>query len=195
MRRILLVAAALILPFLAVIPAAHAAAYQICGNNGSGYCINAWNGGPTVRMYYGGYTNDDFYTHDVYMCSGSDKVQSTQHHDATNCPFTNAASDNAFWNETIVEVVDGNNGQCVGTSASGYGYLGACGNATTGSGAINGAFNVLHFNTGCGETLVNRYWSNKESGAYYWKSGGNPGTYLYVNGQDSWTCWGGSGLP
>lgn len=194
MRRILLVAAALLLPFLAAAPAAHAATYQICGNNGSGYCINAWNGGPGVKMYYGGYTNDDFYTHYVYMCSGSDLVQSTAHGEATNCPFSNSILDQNFYNHTIVEIVNGNNGQCVGTSSSGYGYLGACGNATTGSGAIDGAFDVIDFQSGCGYALLNRYWSNHYSSQYYLVSGGNPGTYLYLNGQDSWTCWNGPGI-
>ena len=33
---------------------------QVCGNGGSGYCINAWFGGPPVKMYYGGKSNEDF---------------------------------------------------------------------------------------------------------------------------------------
>ena len=122
MRRILLVAAALLLPFLAAAPAAHAATYEICGNNGSGYCMNAWNGGPGVKMYYGGYTNDDFYTHYVYLCSGSDQVQSTAHGDATNCPFSNSILDKDFIQPyDSGSRPDGNNGQCIGTSSSGYG--------------------------------------------------------------------------
>jgi hypothetical protein len=193
MRKILLVAAAFLLPFLAVIPAAGASSTAICGNDGSGYCINAWNGGPYVKMYYGGYTNDNFYLRGVYLCSGSDTVQSTQHQDATNCPFSNPNLDSLFWGNTIVEAVDANNGECVGTTSNGYGYLGSCGNSQ-GSGAINGAFNALNYNSGCGYRLANRYWSNQYSSQYYWVSGGNPGTYLYLNGQDSWTCWGGSGI-
>jgi hypothetical protein len=187
-RKFLLAAAVLLLPFLAAVPSANAATYQICGNSGTGYCMNAWNGGPDVKMYNGGVANDNFYTHNVYMCGGGDKV-------TTSCPFSTAALNNLFHNDTIVEVVDGNNGKCIGTSSSGYGYLGACGDATTGSGAVNGAFDVIHYNTGCGNALANRYWSDHYSSQYYLKSGGNPGTYLYLNGQDSWTCWGGSGMP
>jgi hypothetical protein len=193
MRRMLFVAAAFFLPFLPAIPAAQAASTALCGNNGSGYCINAWNGGPTVKMYYGDYANDNFYLRDVSLCSGSDRVQSTQHGETTNCPFSNANLDNTFWNNTIVEAVYANNGACVGTSASGYGYLGSCGNSA-GSGAIDGAFNVLHFYTGCGYALVNRYWTNKNGTSSYWASGGNPNTYLYVGQQGGYTCWGGSGI-
>jgi hypothetical protein len=156
MRKIvLLVMAAIFLPFLGAVPAAQASSPDICGNGGSGYSVNAWNGGPYVKMYYGGYSNDNFYIHDVYACSGSDKVQSTAHGESTNCPFSNSNLDNNFWNDTIVEVVYGNDGECVGTSANGYGYLGSCGN-TQGSGAIDGAFNVLWYDSG-GYAFVNRY--------------------------------------
>ena len=30
--------------------------FDACGNGGTGYCMNAWNGGPYVKMYYGGQT-------------------------------------------------------------------------------------------------------------------------------------------
>jgi hypothetical protein len=193
MRKILLVAATFLLPFLAAVPVAQASSPNICGNAGSGYCINAWNGGPYVKMYYGGYSNDNFYLRDVSVCSGSARVQSTRHGDATDCPFTNPNLDSLFWNDRIVEAVYGNNGECVGTTASGTGFLGSCG-SSDGTGAINGAFNALHYYSGCGYALANRYWSNQFSNQYYWVSGGNPGTPLYLNGQDSWTCWGGSGI-
>jgi hypothetical protein len=48
------------LPLLVGVPAAQAQISQVCGNTASGYCINAWNGGPSVKMYYGGYSNDNF---------------------------------------------------------------------------------------------------------------------------------------
>lgn len=193
MRKILLVAAVILLPFLAAVPAAQASTSSICGNDGTGYCINAWNGGPNVKMYYGGYSNDNFSIRDVYVCSGSDLVQSTSHGDGTNCPFSNQNLDSDFWNYPIVEVVYGNNGECVGTASSDTGYLGACGNSE-GSGAIDGAFNVLWYDSGCGYAFVNRYWTNRRSVSSYWVSGGNPDTYLYVGQQASWTCWGGSGI-
>lgn len=60
MRKLLLVAAAVLLPFLVGVPAAQAQISQVCGNTGTGYCMNAWNGGPSVKMYYGGYSNDNF---------------------------------------------------------------------------------------------------------------------------------------
>src|SRR5260370_26708221 len=94
-------------------------------------------------MYYGGYSNDNFYLRDVYVCSGSAAGQSTQHGDTTNWPFSNSNLDSFFWNNTIVEAVDANNGECACTSANSYRYLGSCENAQ-GSGAIDGAFNVRH---------------------------------------------------
>ncbi len=194
MKKTLLIAAAFLMPFLAAVPAAHAQGPNICGNDGAGYCINAWNGGPDVKMYYGGYANDNFSIQYAYICSGSDLVQSTAHGEATNCPFSNTNLDSgAFWNQPIVKVVDGNNGECVGTSSSGHGYLGSCGNSQ-GTGAIDGTFNVLWFDSGCGYAFVNRYWSNRNFIDSYWVSGGNPDTYLFVGQQQSWTCWGGSGI-
>ena len=113
-------------------------------------------------MYYGGYSNDFFYMTPVYACSGYARVQSTVYGDTTNCPFTNQQLDINFWNDPIVEAVDGNNGKCVGTgNANGLstvGYLGSCGNIY-GSGAIQGAFNVLAPCAG-GDNIVNRYWTN-----------------------------------
>jgi hypothetical protein len=65
-------------------------------------------------MYYGGYSNDFFYVTPVYACSGYARVQFTVFGDTTNCPFTNQQLDINFWNDPIVEAVDGNNGECVG---------------------------------------------------------------------------------
>jgi hypothetical protein len=202
MRRITLtgVAAAALLTclvLLAEIPAAQASS-QICGNAGSGYCMNAWNGGPYVKMYNGGYYNDNFYYRVITACSGQAFVQSTAYGDRTNCPFFNSGADQAYHGDLIVELVYGNNGECVGTGGSGsypdYGYLGACGNGS-GSGAANGVVDVKVPDI-CysGAALVNRYWTDKDSPYYvnsaYVTSGGSVGAPLYVGDTSSYTCWG-----
>lgn len=190
MRKALIVAAAVLLPLLVAAPAAQAQTSQICGNGGSGYCINAWNGGPYVKMYYGGYSNDNFHLQQVYVCSGYSTVQSKYYGDSTNCPFSDAIADQVLWTDPIEEVVYGNNGECIGTTANDAAYLGSCGNIY-GTGAIDGAFDVLDVSAGC-DDLYNRYWSNAYGVLSGLTSGGNPGTPLSA-GYGEATCWGISG--
>jgi hypothetical protein len=206
--KLLITAATLMLVCGTGIPSAHAITSQICGNGGSGYCINAWNGGPVVKMYYGGVTNDNFTYRPVYICSGTDRVQSTAspHNNATNCPFSNTGIDNTLAGAEIVEIEDLNNSQCVGTGdvngRQDAGYEGSCG-STTGVGAIQGAFDVLAFegpdgNGSCimGNFLVNRYWTNTygTNQLAFVQSGGNPNTNLLVGAVPPFntepTCWG-----
>lgn len=200
--RVLTSCAVVILTCLVGIPAAQAQT-NICGNDGSGYCMNAWNGGPTVRMYYGGYANDNFSFQPVYPCSGSDRVQSTAHGSQTNCPFSNTFIDSDLYNAEIVEIVYENEpNECVGSETPGFGgdaaVLGACGNMY-GTGALNGAFDVVAFdNTGqCfGHFFVNRFWTNQfPASEAFVESGGNPGTALQTGWTsqftgDEPTCWG-----
>jgi hypothetical protein len=205
MRKLIAAAAAvplLCLMSLTASPSAQAQTSAICGNGGSGYCMNAWNGGPYVKMYYGGYTNDNFYLTTVSPCSGRNTVQSTMRGDATNCPFNNSLVDYLLWNNQIMEIVDANNGKCVGTGnlngTPDVGYLGACGD-NYGNGAIQGAFDVavFGFQGDCSSSsvaLVNRFWTNYYSGQErFVLSGGNPGTSLFV-GSNVYTCWGGAGV-
>ena len=196
MRRRMLIAVATAvsvtsLILLAGIPAAQAST-ALCGNGGSGYCMNAWNGGPYVKMYYGGYSNDYFYLQSVALCSGHATVQATESGDSTNCPFNDGYVDYVLHGDLIVEIVYGNNGECVGTTGSGVGYLGACGNSS-GSGASNGVFDVLYPDyCSSGNELVNRYWSNHDGNDEFAfvTSGGSVGASLYVDDLQSATCWG-----
>lgn len=209
--RLLITAASVMLAGAAGIPAAQAqtsVSSQLCGNGGSGYCMNAWNGGPTVKMYNGGVTNEDFTYRDVNVCNGKNKVESNTapYHDGANCPFTNTGIDNQLRGATIVELEDLNNDECVGTgdinSQQDIGYLGSCGNSS-GVGAIDGAFDVIGFETpdgngSCpiGNFLVNRYWTNTygTNQLAFVQSGGNPNTYLFVGSIPPFdtepTCWG-----
>lgn len=195
MRRLLFVAAALLLPLLVGVPAAQAQSSQVCGNTGTGYCMNAWNGGPSVKMYYGGYSNDNFAATPIFACSGHDTVQSVAAGNSTNCPFTDVHFDDIYHGDYIVEFVYNNNGKCVGTDSASNGTLGACGDIY-GNGAANGAFNVLVNCGGGGWNAINRYWTNSYGSngiLAYAASGGNPGLPLILNSRGA-TCWGGSGL-
>lgn len=185
---------------LGVAPAG-ASSSQICGNNGTGYCINAWNGGPQVKMYYGGYYNDDFYVQEVNRCQGSYLVLSTQRGDGVNCPFANASQDYRWWHWPIVEIADTNNvTQCVGsTTGSPYdAELAACADPLSGSGGGYGVIMVLTDgqNGQCaGYWFVDRYVSdiNQELSAYL-QSGGQLGSdaYYYVpTGNNLPSCWNG----
>src|SRR5262252_4271646 len=118
-RTLIAAAVAALLPCLMLLAGAPAAqaSTALCGNGGSGYCMNAWNGGPYVKMYYGGYYNDNFYLRAVAACSGHATVQSTLDGDSTNCPFNDGYVDHVLHGDLIVEIVYGNNGQCVGTTA------------------------------------------------------------------------------
>ena len=192
--------AAVLTVFLTGGPPAKAIAFQLCGNQGAGYCMNAWNGGPYVKMYYGGQSNEGFELQLSFICNGSDMVQSTAHGDKINCPFSNASLDSALWRSPIVRIQYGN--LCVGTHSEfeqpGVGYLGPCGD-NTGAGAINGAFDVEASDAGAiqpqcpnGIILINRYWTNQfGTGQYaYVTSGGNPGTSLLMDDASNFTCWG-----
>ena len=200
--RILTSCAVVIATCLIGIPAAQAQS-NICGNDGSGYCMNAWNGGPTVKMYYGGVYNDNFSYNPVFLCSGSDRVQSTLHGSKTDCPFTNKYIDSDAYNAEIVEIVyDNATNECVASETPGYGgdaaVLGACGNMY-GTGAANGVFDVVAYDiTGqCfGNFLVNRFWTNFfGSTETFVESDGNPGADLETGWTPQYTgeeptCWG-----
>jgi hypothetical protein len=191
------------------IPSAQAATgVNICGNGGTGYCINAWNGGPYVKMYYGGnIANDQFYLSPQSVCQGDAYVMAVGRGDPINCPFNNVSYDNQYEGDVIVSIDDygGNSaGECVGTGnlngAPDVGYLGSCGN-NFGNGLIQGGLFIETTTSNCngmynGENrwvLINRYWTNQDLQPAYAYSGGNPGQPLYVGATGNGTCWGGSG--
>jgi hypothetical protein len=165
---------------------------QVCGNGGTGYCINAWFGGPPVKMYNGGKSNEDFeFIFNVKEC-GSGEVTSTFYGDPTNCPFSTAELDKQLRGAPIGQLEYLPTGQCVGTltgsAASGVG-------GGTGTTQIYWAIDHV--------ILINRYWSDYYSSAENESiqcnvtSGGNPGTPLYMNGYNGstpcsiYTEWGG----
>jgi hypothetical protein len=169
---------------------AGASTSQVCGNGGSGYCLNDWGGaghsGDAVKMYNGGTRNDDFYVQEVNRCNGGDTVTST-------CPFGNTSLDNQFLNDPIVEIVDTNaETECVGATSSDYAVLASCANPINGSGGGNGVIMVAvqACYTPYGYGFVNRYASDPHSRPYWLTSGGNPGVQAYY-GSSSVSCWNG----
>ena len=177
---------------------AGASTSQVCGNGGSGYCINDWGGagrsGDQVNMYYGGTSNDDFYVQAVNRCSGHDTVQSTDWHNATNCPFGNKTWDSDLHGDYIVQVTYTNNSvECVASKGSNvdsfYAVLGVCANPLNGSGGANGVIDVLLPQQGC-DFLVNRYWTDASGGpeVSLESSGYVGGPAYFLN---PGTCWGG----
>jgi hypothetical protein len=177
------------LPLAAVSPAhAQQAGFQACGNAGLGYCLNDWNNGGSgspVKMYYGGYSNDDFYYTPEFICNGTDLVQV---YAGGGCPFTPGTGLNSdYVNDEIVEVTYGNNTNlCVATAGSPQAVMGNC--EETGD-AANGVIMVLGQLNCNGNSFVDRYWSDKDTTSVYLQSGGNPGVQATFAITGSPTCW------
>jgi hypothetical protein len=186
-------------------PAAQAATiYNICGNGGTGYCMNGWNGGPYVKMYYGGnIANDSFFMFGQNVCQGESYVMAVSYGDPINCPFNNVSYDQKYEGDGIVSIVFYND-KCIGTGnlngTPDVGYLGNCGDGY-GSGLVQGGLFIQTQPPNCdgiynGEgkwVLINRYWTNQDQQPAYAYSGGNPGQPLYVGATGNGTCWGGTG--
>jgi hypothetical protein len=175
---------------LATTSSAHAQTpgFEVCGNAGLGYCLNDWNnagGGGSVKMYYGGYSNDDFYYTPEFICNGSDLVQV---YPGGGCPFTPGTGLNsAYVNDEIVEVTYGNNTNlCVATNGSAHAVMGNC--EETGD-AADGVIMVLGQLNCNGNSLVDRYWSDRDTTSVYLQSGGNPGVQATFSITGSPTCW------
>lgn len=191
--------AAILLAALAVTgltaPPASATQQQICGNGGTGYCLNDWGGGGNgnpVKMYNGGNSNEDFFFQTENECykGGLDGwvhwVTSTAMGDATDCPFTHASLDKTYWNDNVGEVQYAN-GWCAATNATAGAILGQC---VEGGTPANG---VIMVETPCGSNyLIDRYWTDRQGGSIFsLQSGGNPGVQAFFGG-GTVTCWGGT---
>ena len=197
-RMVTVPAAALVLVAGLGVQRAAASTSQVCGNGGSGYCLNDWGGagasGDAVKMYYGGYANDAFYVQEVNRCNGGTTVTSTYYGDRSNCPFGNAGLDQQFWNHSIVQIVYTNNqSQCVAVNGSGQAILNSCANPITGSGGANGVIMVTAQAPCSSHTdfaFADRYVSDQHARAYWLTSGGNPGVQAYY-GSSNVSCWNG----
>jgi hypothetical protein len=172
---------------------ANASQPQICGNYGSGYCLNDWNGGGSgnaVKMETGGNTNEDFVAEGVTACSGGDIVTPT-------CPFATRSIDAHLQGWQIIQVKYVPKGLCIATNSSGGAVLGTCANPNTGSGGSDGVIMVKFPVAPCQGGYpdgyyyyVDRYWSDAYGTEETLASGGNPGVQAYLTYGGYGTCWG-----
>jgi hypothetical protein len=168
--------------------AALASTSQVCGNGGTGYCLNDWGGaglsGDAIKMYAGGTANDDFYVQAVNRCNGSYVA-------TTSCPFSSSQNNNFAAGGDVVEIVDTNNeSECVASTSSFKAVLGSCADPLTGAGGANGVIMVLHFDECSSGDIgfIDRYASDSQ-GLSWLTSGGNPGVQAFYD-TTLVSCWG-----
>jgi hypothetical protein len=163
---------------------------QICGNQGSGYCMNDWNNGGygnPVKMYNGNVSNEDFWVQKIDRCAGGSTVTSS-------CPFNDHNID-AGLGGTIFQIRYANTSLCLAANtANGQSVLGACNSVNTGTGGDTGTVYV-----GGDFTLFSVYYTNLHNNGdlYCVESGGNPGQPVYLNVDffpSGCTEWGGTGV-
>ena len=154
----------------------------VCAQNGTGYCLNDWNGagsGGAVKMYNFGYSNDAWTLYQMTgYCSGGYVSSSLA------CPFPNGSGLNSTYNgDYIMEVKSQVSGACIGTDGAGFANLGPCPPDSGGKGS-----NLWVFEGG--GPIVSVYWSkqhgnNSEADLV---SGGSIGAQAYESeyGSSSW---------
>ena len=160
---------------------------SICGNAGTGYCLNNWNNGGSgnaVKMYYGGYANDNFDLVFVNACDGGFSILSS-------CESSWGPQGSRLEGSAIIEIqYIAKPTLCVVTTSTALAVLGTCAKASDGTGGANGVLMAAYNGPGCSQDYyVDRYWSGKDGQLVYLQSGGNPGLQAYFN-LGSGTCWG-----
>lgn len=179
-------AAAIVITVAGTTPAL-AAQRQVCGNGGTGYCLNDWGGhdyaNDPVKMYYGSSTNEAFYPYRLINMCNNGLATSTC---PINIPGVNLTGH-------LILAVGYTPGGCLVTSAGAYAVLGNCPDSY-GNGGSNGVIMVANNNSACPgggneSYFIDRYWSNKDQKLVYLESGGNLGVQAYFL-IGSGTCWG-----
>jgi hypothetical protein len=196
-KRILVTAAALVaFAGLALSsPAAHASTPSICGNGGTGYCLNAWGGGGTdlpVKMYNGGVANDAYnFQQIVFMCHDGHVHAAAPY---GPCPFNNSSLDSQMNGAVIFEIASGRDGLCVGSTSS---TVGSTEEACPDSFGNFGGWGTIYAqagNSSCQSPKFfaeSRYWSDAYGGLSSLASGGNVGKQAFTSPNTSGaTCWG-----
>jgi hypothetical protein len=168
---------------------ASAAPYpEVCGDNGSGLCLNNWSGANgIVAMYYNGSANDNMQAELINPCNSAASTGAPDQVTHT-CPFTvGYGLNNIFYGDQILQVEDLNSGLCVGTDGDAGGTETAC-NDATGQGGGDGTIQVaVPAGAGnAGSELINRYWTNAAPQIVaYVQSGGSVGAQLNMDGGTS----------
>ena len=162
---------------------------QICGNSGSGYCLNDWGGGDfagdPVKMYYGGSSSEHFQNSFLSGMCNNGYVTST-------CPALGSAQSSLIGQPLYR--IDYGPGGCVADNGSYKAVIGNC-PSDSGSGGSDGSI-FIEVPYGPGSC---RLFSREQSD--YWgtpvglNSGGSVGAQATTNGSGSGlTYWGGPGV-
>jgi hypothetical protein len=162
---------------------------QICGNLGSGYCLNDWNNrgsGFPVLMYYGGNPNENFTVQFINRCGGHSYVTApgTGFGNAY-CPFASHQLDLNLAGASIVQLHYQFTNLCVAANtANAQAVMGDCNATSNGTGGSVGTVQIIQG----GAFLVNLHYTtgNSEVGL---QSGGNPQKPVYMNSA-TMTEWG-----
>jgi hypothetical protein len=148
---------------------------QICGNDGTGYCLNDWNNlgvNNYIEMYYGSSSNEDFEARLVDPCHNGGTVTET-------CPFTDSGIDEANFGDYIVQLYYAPKNLCIGNATSGEGILTGCGDQY-GNGAGDGTIMAWTFGNGP-NNLIDRYYTNLFDSETYTCSSGSLKGPVYLN--------------
>lgn len=126
---------------------------EVCAQNGFGYCMNAWGGGPQVNMYASGVANDGFSEVAIAKCNSAGTVTST-------CPFGDHALDQDYLGFYTIRVQRNGTSLCVGAGSDDLGLEVACGDSH-GNGIGTGGIMVKVPTGQGGFNLIDRYESDK----------------------------------
>ena len=170
---------------------------SICGNGGSGYCLNAWNGGGNgaqVKMFNGGVANDNYSVLSLSLMCHDGHVHANAPYGP--CPFENGTGLNTQMDgAAIIAIKDNRNGLCVGTNSDDLGAIEAACPDALGNG---GGWSTIYATTrssACPNSnqfyAQSRYWSNAYDAKSSLASPGFSGGQAFVaNAQPTGTCWG-----
>lgn len=149
----------------------------VCGNRGTGYCLNNWGGhtvaGNPVKMYNGGASNENFFLVELSgTCNGAGSITVS-----SSCWSQWGSNGNLLIGDNIVAVAYGPGG-CVGSDANGLAILANCPD-NNGNNGGTGTVYAESFGGPLGDfwaVLYSRVWSQLTSPAFAClQSGGNVG--------------------
>jgi hypothetical protein len=159
---------------------------SVCGNNGTGYCLNDWNNaGGAVKMYYGGTTNDNYIVEQETLACNNGVSTAT-------CPINVNGLNTA--GAAIIEILNPRDGRCVATNGNAQAVEGTCADLR-GIGGSNGVTGLWFSNSSCHANwpgfFLNRYWTQNDSTWVWLQSGGALGAQAYFVRTQPGTssCW------
>jgi hypothetical protein len=147
-------------------------------------CLNAWNGGPYVKSYSPGVSNENFAEQDVFNRCESGSALTTN-----GCPIAGIPAG------YLIVQLRYSNGQCVGdlngASGDAHAALTTCNNPNTGQGGAYGTIFVARA-TSCsnGDGYWNAHWSSNWNGSLGGLriSGNTNGSQFWLNVSNSAGC-------